>query len=162
MEQAWSFFPKRPPGSYRGGRTLDMKGARRERARERMDIVLGKTGAHVMYTALEYREWVTHLLYALSLEEKDHRGVRVSVSRVFGVCYRAISPLAALPESAAEETALMLGKRSSHQGNSCCIQVGLDAQRKAAEDRVGGDSRPGTSHTGPLWVTICKSLVVHL
>lgn len=67
-----------------------------------------------------------------------------------------------VPESAAEETALVLGKRSSHRGSSCGIQVGLDAQRKAAEDRAGGDSRPRTSHTGPLWVTICKSLGVHL
>lgn len=66
--------------------------------------------------------------------------------------------LAALPESAAEETALVLGKRSSHQGSSCCIQVGLNAQRKAAEDHAGGDRRPRRSHTGPLWVTICKSL----
>lgn len=34
-----------------------------------------KAGAHVMHTALEYRRWVTHRLYALSLEEKDHRGL---------------------------------------------------------------------------------------
>lgn len=81
----------------------------------------------------------------------------MSVSRVFGVCYSAISPLAALPESAAEETALVLGKRSSHQGSSCCIQVGLNAQKKAAEDHAGGDRRPEhhtRDHCGSLFVSL--------
>lgn len=44
-----------------------------------------------MQTALEYRRRATHTLCALSLEEKDQRGVRVPVSGVFGVYYRAIS-----------------------------------------------------------------------
>lgn len=32
MEQAWGFFPKRPPGSYRGGETAGQE--RREKEKE--------------------------------------------------------------------------------------------------------------------------------
>lgn len=63
-----------------------------------------------------------------------------------------------LPKSAAGETALVLGKSRSHPGSSCCSQVGLGAQGNVAGDPVGEDPCPRTPHTGPLWVTSCKSL----
>lgn len=95
---------------------------------------------------------------ALSLEEKGHRDVEGLSAGPLVFVKESYLLLQPLPKSAAEATALVLGKSRSHQSSSCCSLVGLGAQKKVAEDPAGGDSCPQTPHTGPLWVTGCKSL----
>lgn len=146
------FFPKRPPGSFRGERTAEQertgKHKRGEgRARERLGKVLGEAGTHTMQTALENRRQTTHPLCALSLEEKDHRGVRVPVSGVFGVCYRVIFPPAAPAQisrrrdsPSVREAQLSLRQLLLHPGQAGCPEEGCRGPRWR------GQLSPNTTH----------------